>query len=206
MASHLCFCDSCGPQGALQARSTISIHAKAQETRSRLSGVETNESPHVPARQHAGRSLEATTHEQRTRLPVGTIESRLEQFIRPQGLKFRYPPETPTAMYPGSGDDETWNEGPSSLRAEDPVTANVLLHLSFLLRARESVQSNYLEGGYFRLRERVLTQLAEMEVWRMSEWTRQQRQAPDPEGLGRKLYRTGKSATVRSCHIISTIS
>lgn len=36
MASSICYCDLCGPNGALQARSTISIHSKAQEMRSKM--------------------------------------------------------------------------------------------------------------------------------------------------------------------------
>ena len=213
MASDLCFCDSCGPQGAVQARATRSIHAKAQEARSRLSKVPVavqstaaypqkveraprnpnenvispSETPHVS---HAFNDTEAHAGGRQV-LSTETIQSRLTQFVRPQRLVFRYPPVTPTEMYPGCGDDETWKDGPAGLQCEDRTNASVLLHISFLLSMRDIVQTMQ-NDDIGPIRMRILAELAAMESWRMFEWVRQQRQAPDPQGLGQKQYNTGR--------------
>ena len=201
MTYALCFCDRCGSQGALQSRATHSKHEKAQQARSRLFHVQepavTSSPPQDPhdLKQVQSTGTPISKSSSVVRDPSSSaVESRIAQFIRPKRMKFNYPPTSPTAMYPGGcWGGNTWREGPAALRTEDPSNATVLLHVSFLLVTHEALKKS--TGGSRTEREhlqkRIYNELLALEAWRMSEWIRQQREAPDPEGLRERTYSTG---------------
>lgn len=201
MTYALCFCDRCGSQGALQSRATHSKHEKAQQARSRLfhvqESVAISSPPQDPHDLKQVRSTGAPISQSSSVVQgpsSSAVESRIAQFIRPKRMKFKYPPSSPTAMYPGDcWGENTWREGPAALRMEDPSNATVLLHVSFLIGTHEALKGT--TGGsraeHENLQKRIYNELLALEEWRMSEWIRQQREAPDPEGLGGRKYSTG---------------
>ena len=198
----MCFCDACGPTGALQARATISVHGKAQQARARFSSVPGDGSTPPAPEPLTVDAFESTTTPvaiagsdhptEQTQGPLCTmrrLERRLTSFTRPSCLIFRTPPRTPTEMYPGPGTDDVWLDGAAALRVEAGTNAVVLLHVHFLETMLNNVRVN---EGYEDIADRIRRELAALENWRMSEWTRQQRETPDPHGLGRRMFITGE--------------
>lgn len=144
---------------------------------------------------HDGSATKTTDRSGDQSLSISDFESRIANFVRPGRLSFKYPPTSPTAMYPGSCQPEgtdPWREGPAALRPENSSNANVLLHISFLLKANEVLEFHATPIHAGQLQQCVRDELADLELWRMSEWVRQQRELPDPERLGRKAYSTGE--------------
>lgn len=214
--SLLCFCDDCGPAGAPQSKSTLSIHNKRQHAKARMAQCiqevglwtlhPTKNDSHVE-----GLSQQVCTEdESHTRMEIqlrdisAELFDRLSSFSFPN-LTFKYPPETPTAMYPGPGNMNTsWEEGPAALELGNKWNASLLLHRSYLqsihttLTRMQPVIPVHMAPDLASLIGNVIRNLQDLEHERMTQWTRRQRCAPDPEGLGPRRYMSGTLLTSES--------
>ena len=214
----ICFCDACGPSGAPQSKATLSIHSKRQKARTHtvrytgensLSAVGADDRYQVPpiptatslrseadgcARTEPG--IGSTMETSQIEMISTDLTRRLSRFKPPNVLTFRYPPTTPTAMYPGSGGmNAPWDVGPAALLPTNKCNASILLHVSYLQSISavltQSQDSTGIDSRTKRLVEIVSRNLQNLEHWRMSQWIRCQRCAPDPDRIGPRRYMTG---------------
>ncbi len=122
------------------------------------------------------------------------IKERIGQFTLPNSLDFRYPPTTPTAMYPGPGFNMAWDEGPAGLLGGSRSNATLLLQVSYMESIERQLSSTNTE---LKLSEQsrddilaeIASKVAALEDCRESCWSRLQNATPDPCSLRNKVKR-----------------
>ncbi len=111
---------------------------------------------------------------------LAAIKTHIAAYRLPQALSFSFPPLAPTSMFPGPCGYSQWDQGPVGLRCDVQGNAATLLHVSFLQAHYEDTRE-LLSGATGNLPDSISsldhilrTEIARMEQFRRSEWTRQQ--------------------------------
>lgn len=201
----ICLCLQCTshgqrPEGSLQSKSNKQRHAKDQKflnielenlaevekatLRAILEKDSAENSIEDPLWRGSAMHIDVTNHK-------GTLAGRTARhgvsFSFPNRLVFRYPPISPTSMYPGPlacSEYDDWTNGPSALNPDELSNAPILLHIQYLIGTLNSRPRSHLP---------LYQELQRMENFRQSEWHKQQLLSTGcHSGRSERHYSTGK--------------
>ncbi|KAI0349687.1 hypothetical protein OH77DRAFT_1172408 [Trametes cingulata] len=152
-------------------------------------------------------SIEAPAFPSSNTHPLSMLRDRVASYTRPPSLRFSFPPQSPTSMYPGPFNDLPWEHGPSGLVYDAPENAQTLLYVAFLRYADASARALALDSAEvsstsIAVAQRVIEfQLERMETFRREEWQRQQEIALPPHDCA---YAAGYHAVSSSHSLFDT--
>lgn len=218
LEAELCNCSICTtkntPFGACQSRSTRALHQKADKTRQDLQrstlvtvldireddcsmenplwrGRRTSPIDAAPV-QLKKKTVLANGNSETLATLLNEVKTYKSKYSFPSALIFVHPPITPTDMYPEGG----WSYGPAAIHSTIAGNASTLLYINYLQNIRNEINKLIARP---KDKQQVLDLLcgeqSRLEVFRKTQWMKQQGLTPDPWGLrtntGVSPYNTG---------------
>jgi hypothetical protein len=123
---------------------------------------------------------------------LNEVKTYKTKYSFPSALLFVHPPITPTDMYPGG----EWSYGPAAIHSTIAGNASTLLYINYLQNIRNDIDK--LTAGPKEKRQMfdlLCGEQSRLEVFRKTQWMKQQGLTPDPWGLrtntGVPPYNTG---------------